>query len=362
MRHKSFRGKQMIAGFRIFGLICLISLALLPLSPSEPSWEFLNPTESIFFVCKNRNSAELAIQESIAYLNRETNSGEIVFGKRKLGSKETKQVLLSLSELIKSCARDEKIPINQSFDFVFQKNSADSPSITGYYDVEIKGSVVPKGEMIFPLLSPNIKVKDTRKRTEILESKKWEKEQLIAYVDLFDLHLVQLEGSALLTMEDGKKFRLHYAADNGHLYESPASNLIGVCPSLKPHKLRECSKSNPELVNSAILKNPRFVFFTKEELGVHNHFPFGSGGIRLIPDRSLAMDKRIPLGTAVLISFESFDTKRENHLSFVHDRGSEIFGLDRVDFFFGIGNKYANLANSIKVKGQVIFILPKLEK
>ncbi|MCZ8342487.1 MAG: MltA domain-containing protein [Leptospira sp.] len=352
----------MTTGLRIFGLFSFISLALFPETKSEVRWEILNPSDSIFLSCADRNSAELAIKESLSYLNRVTNPGEIVFGTRKLGAKETRQVLFSMSEILKSCVKEERIPIGHNFDFVIGKDFPKSPSITGYYDVEIKGSVMPKGEMVFPLLSPNKKKKETHQRAEIIESKKWETEQLIAYVDLFDLHLAQLEGSALLTMEDGNKFRLNYESDNGHTYESPASKLLGVCASLKPHKLRECSNSNLDLVRLAILKNPRFIFFTKEELATQNKFPFGSGGIRLIPERSLAMDKRIPLGTPVLISFESFDTKRDNHLSFVHDRGSEIYGLDRVDFFFGIGNKYADLANALKTKGHVIFILPKLEK
>lgn len=73
------------------------------------------------------------------------------------------------------------------------------------------------------------------------------------------------------------------------------------------------------------------------------------------------MDPGIPLGIPVLVSFESSVLTEKNRIVFVHDRGSQITGHGRLDYFLGTGETAEYQAGKINTQGKIFLILPKIK-
>lgn len=334
-----------------------------------------NQNQNIPLISQTAN-LDSALNESILYFKRMPEDTKI----RILDEEYTnKEILKSLADLqmIVSNSSDYQIQteIKKRFQLIDLSPPNESPTITGYYEVRIHGKYKPEREYKYPALSPPILKPDKNgeenpihfPRERWNEKSLWEKySKPIVYLRLTDLHLAQLEGSALVQTETNESFRINYAADNAQNYISPSVYLKGICPSLKPYHLSICIQSKPNEVTEAILKNPRYIFFEKETLSKSNISvdvtgPLGSAGIRLVPFRSVAMDQKIPLGFPILLSFQTDFDSVNNHLVFVHDRGNAITGDGRLDYFLGSGAGIEEFANNLLTKGKVTLLLPKKE-
>ncbi|PJZ51899.1 MltA domain-containing protein [Leptospira adleri] len=317
---------------------------------------------------------ELAFQESKSYFERLPADWKIKFHKNSYNKKEFLNSLKRLKTLLKERdVKKRKIEFQKSF-LLLETADPNEGKITGYYEVIIEAKYRPDAEFSEPILeTPSdliVKKQGSEKivgkilngnfipydsRIELEDPSSWKnRTKSIGYVKIVDLHLAQLEGSAIVRIPGQNPFRITYSSDNGKRYISPSESLNGVCPSLIPSDLRNCIVDHPQEVRTAILKNPRYVFFQKETSA-----PRGSGGIELIPKRSVAMDPNIPLGIPALISFESPAVTEENRLVFVHDRGSKITGHGRLDYFLGTGKKAEEQAGRIQTPGRIFLILPK---
>lgn len=316
-------------------------------------------------------SLQIAIQESIHYLQKLPQDTKFLIHGETYSPNE---ILLPLQKIQKQIHlyETEKLltEMRKLFQEVELKTGNDLPLITGYYEVRIQGKTKPEGKYTFPALVPP---KRGRVDANVVSFPReyWKDEshwkshsQALVFLRLTDLHLAQLEGSALVQTETKDVFRINYSSDNGLDYISPSIHLTGVCPSLKPYHLSNCMETNPIEVTDAIWKNPRYIFFEKET--IHNRKsnsfpigPLGSGGIRLVEGRSVAMDKQIPLGFPVLLSFPSTKQTYHDHLAFVHDRGNAIQGEGRVDFYLGNGFGIDEVANQLLTKGKVILLVPR---
>ncbi|TGM52335.1 MltA domain-containing protein [Leptospira vanthielii] len=323
---------------------------------------------------QNTRNFQTALTESVRYFERMPPNTKIRLGEITYSKSEMVESLLELKKIMNpsSLVVDQSL-LKKRFELKNLSPSVGPPTITGYYEVRIYGKTKPEGEYQYPALSPPISKPDNRtlenpylfSREKWKEKSVWEKySKPIVFLRLTDLHLAQLEGSALVQTETNELFRINYAADNGQNYISPSVYLKGICPSLKPYQLTNCIQSKPKEVTEAIFKNPRYIFFEKEtqtnpktkeeELG-----PLGSGGIRLVAFRSVAMDKKIPLGFPVLLSFQSSDEQANDRLVFVHDRGNAITGEGRLDYYLGSGKGVEEVANNLLTKGKVTLLLPK---
>ncbi|MCW7505432.1 MltA domain-containing protein [Leptospira paudalimensis] len=354
-------------------LICLFSLYLvpflwtLPARPTKPNHKILDKkSESI--------ALQVAIQESIQYLQKLPMDTKFLIQGETITLND---ILFPLREIQKQIQGNKHLDllkeIRKQFKEVELKPNSEPPLITGYYEVRIQGRSKPSGNYLYPALVPP-KQNSKATHSKFYPREYWKEEshwktvsRPIVYLTLTDLHLAQLEGSALVQTETKEIFRINYASDNGFDYLSPAVHLTGVCPSLKPYELKFCMETNPKEVSEAIWKNPRYIFFEKENLPNKQLSdlmigPLGSGGIRLVPERSVAMDKQIPLGFPVLISFKSIQQTYNDHLVFVHDRGNAIQGEGRVDFYLGNETGIDKIANHLLTKGKVILFVPKKEK
>ncbi|TGM76330.1 murein transglycosylase [Leptospira levettii] len=351
-------------------LICLFSLSMVPLFGTL----LAKPTIQSHRIPHKKSESialQLAIQESIQYLQKLPLETKFLIQGETITLNE---ILFPLRGLHKQIQGNKNLDllreIRKQFKEVELKTNSEPPLITGYYEVRIQGRTKPIGNYVYPaLVPPKENSKETHSKSYPREY--WKEEshwktvsQPIVYLTLTDLHLAQLEGSALVQTETKEIFRINYATDNGFDYLSPAVHLTGVCPSLKPYELKFCMETNPKEVSEAIWKNPRYIFFEKEILPKKQLSdlvigPLGSGGIRLVPERSVAMDKQIPLGFPVLMSFKSIQKTYNDHLVFVHDRGNAIQGEGRVDFYLGNETGVDKIANHLLTKGKVILFVPK---
>lgn len=345
-------------------LIFTFLLSLTPLRGEilpDGNRESLNREAPISLSCSDKAAQILALSESKNYLKRSAETWSLDLEGKTYSKQEIWNSLDQIHDSLKQCKTEtDFFPLAPHFTSVLLTEKNENPLVTGYYDVEIEAVSEPTGEFRYPILkTPEThSVLWNQTKSQIVSSHGWKKKDVIAYVKLTALHLAHLEGSAVLLL-DGKRVRLNYANHNGKPYRSPALDLEGVCESLKPSELETCFWLHPEPVTKAILANPRFIFFEVEKDIKMNRSALGSGEIRLVPGRSIAMDKRIPLGLPILLNFESPNLTLNNQLTFVHDRGSEIVGMGRVDFYFGSGNQFSKQANALKTKGRVVLILPK---
>ncbi|WP_244934838.1 MltA domain-containing protein [Leptospira jelokensis] len=314
---------------------------------------------------------QMAIQESIQYLKKLPRDTKFLVHGETYAPSEILQPLQTIQKRIHLYDTSELLrELRKHFHELELKTGDDLPLVTGYYEVRIQGKTKPEGVYVFPALIPP--KKGTKESNPISFPREYWKEeshwksqsQAIVFLRLTDLHLAQLEGSALVQTETNEIFRINYSADNKFDYISPSVHLIGVCPSLKPYHLTNCMETKPKEVTDAIWKNPRYIFFEKEKINniKSNSIPvgpMGSGGIRLVEGRSVAMDKQIPLGFPVLLSFPSTKQTYHDHLAFVHDRGNAIQGEGRVDFYLGNEFGVDEVANELLTKGKVVLLVPR---
>ncbi|TGK50624.1 murein transglycosylase [Leptospira kanakyensis] len=318
---------------------------------------------------------EFAFKESIRYFERKPKDSKFRFGEEEYTNEEVLRSLENLQMIIRDTPSHQiQNEIKKNFIFFVLSPSDGPPTITGYYEVRIYGKNKPEGEYQYPALSPPKSDLTISENPKLFLREKWSQKSIwekyskpIVFLRLTDLHLAQLEGSAVVETETKEKFRINYAADNGQNYISPSVHLEGICPSLKPYHLSNCIQSRPKEVTDAILKNPRYIFFEKEsfpkkQLNENSFGPMGSDGIRLVSFRSVAMDKKIPLGLPILLSFQSNKETINDRLVFVHDRGNAITGAGRLDYYLGSGDGVEEMANNLLTKGKVTLLLPKKEK
>ncbi|TGL24350.1 murein transglycosylase [Leptospira yanagawae] len=356
--------KQLVYALFWFFPVILICIQGLGANPKKviPSQKLRDP--KLF-------SLQIAIQESILYLQKLPQDTKFLFRGETYSPNEILHPLQKIQKQIHLYETAELLTeVKKIFQEVELKTGNDLPLITGYYEVRVQGKTKPEGHYAHPALVPpkrgNVDAKVVSFPREYWkEESHWKSHsQAIVFLRLTDLHLAQLEGSAIVQTETKEVFRINYSSDNGLDYVSPSVHLTGVCQSLKPYHLSNCMETNPNEVTDAIWKNPRYIFFEKET--IHNHKsnsipigPLGSGGIRLVEGRSVAMDKQIPLGFPVLLSFPSTKQTYHDHLAFVHDRGNAIQGEGRVDFYLGNGFGVDEVANQLLTKGKVVLLVPR---
>ena len=79
--------------------------------------------------------------------------------------------------------------------------------------------------------------------------------------------------------------------------------------------------------------NDRYIFFEEYFGGIR-----GSAGVELVPNVSIAVDKRfIKKGETIII--QNINDKNDSYLGVAHDVGAAIKGKSRIDLFTGFGYK-----------------------
>lgn len=179
-------------------------------------------------------------------------------------------------------------------------------------------------------------------------------------IDAFFLHI---QGSGRIQLPTGKLVNLGYAGQNGHKYQAIGRYMADKgylkLEEVSLQSIRKFLLEHPEKQQEIFNQNPSFIFFAHKTGG-----PYGSLGVELTPERSLAIDpKQFPLGLPLFLNAErSLDEKPFRKLMSAQDTGGAIKGVLRGDIYFGFGEKPEEYAGHQKSVGQFHILLPRLQQ
>jgi membrane-bound lytic murein transglycosylase A len=237
---------------------------------------------------------------------------------------------------------------------------------TGYFEVELKGSRRRHGDYQTPLYRrppPALASRYTRAQIEAgaLAGRKlallWVEDPIAAF-------FLQVQGSGVVRLDDGKMTRIGYAGQNGKPYVPIGRILLeqGVIPrdKLTMRTLHEWLKDHPKKGAALRRQDPSYVYF--REIKGDGDGPIGAEGVVLTAQRSLAVDRRfIPLGVPIwLDARQRFGTRaRLQHLFVAQDTGGAIRGPVRGDLFWGTGMAAGASAGATNAYGCTFVLLPR---
>lgn len=257
---------------------------------------------------------------------------------------------------------------------------------TGYYEPEMKASLTQTPPYIVPLLArpkdlvtvdlPSFGTNLPREqlvgrvengrllpyptRAEIEAGELGDAARPLAWVeDAVDAHILHIQGSGRLILDDGRSLRLGVAATNGRPFIGigkvmKEKGLLGSDSSMPA--IRAWLKANRFAAGPLMAANPRYVFYRP----VEGEGPIGAEGVVLTPERSLAVDTRfVPLGVPVFLDTLDPAGQPLRRLMIAQDTGAAIKGPVRGDFFWGSGEAAFEKAGRMKSPGRTWLLLPR---
>jgi membrane-bound lytic murein transglycosylase A len=172
--------------------------------------------------------------------------------------------------------------------------------------------------------------------------------------DPVEFFFLQIQGSGRLRLTDGSVIRIGYDSQNGHPYTGIGRLMKerGLVTDGSMQGLGRYLRANPAEGQKIMRENKSFVFFREEPRG-----PLGAMGYTVIAESSVATDpKYIPLGAPVWLSM---DRAEPNGLWIAQDTGGAIKGANRVDTFWGAGDRAVGIAGGMSARGSALLFLPK---
>jgi len=178
----------------------------------------------------------------------------------------------------------------------------------------------------------------------------------IAYAaDVVDFFFLQIQGSGRLKLPDGSVMRIGYESQNGRGYTGIGRLMKdrGLITDGSMQGIVAYLRANPEEGRMIMQENKSFVFF-RELTGAG---PLGAMGYPVVGEASIAVDvKFIPLGAPVWLSM---DRAEPNGVWIAQDTGGAIKGANRVDTFWGAGDRARAIAGGMSARGAALLFLPK---
>ena len=345
-------------------------------------------------------SLQQALQRSLEYARRLQPGQALPFGDRQITASTLVQTLEALQQVLATAATPTALQqaLRERFEIVQSpgRDGRGEVLCTGYYEIELEGSLVPSAAFPYPVYKRPPDLVDvattppTRRasgeplsvwahqglgapyytRREIdaegkLRGRGLELLWLRNPVDGFFLHV---QGSGQIRLPDGRIQRVRYAASNGHPYYSIGRVLLDegrILPeAMSLQGLRRYFRDHPEETARLLYRNPRYIFFRPAEQG-----PQGNLGLILVPGRSIATDQRLfPPGGLAFVQLPQpvFNAQGEitawqpaARFVFNHDTGSAITGPGRIDVFWGHGPRAEMAAGHMQHVGKLFFLLKR---
>ncbi|WP_131781243.1 murein transglycosylase A [Legionella gresilensis] len=252
-------------------------------------------------------------------------------------------------------------------EFEQKKTGPVSSVFTGYYMPKIQGSLKKIDKYNTPIYGlPNRKYLTLYTREQIDKGALKKKAPVIAWVQSPAERLfLEIEGSGVIQLPDGKDLYLNYAGENGAPYTSIAEVLInkGILTRHKASKkaILHYLENHPEKAKKIIHTNKSFVFFEN----INRPAALGVQNMTLTPGYSLAVDKKwIPVGAPLWLdttrpTIKQPKEKKLQRLMIAQDIGGAIRGFMRGDIFWGSGKLATFLGEHMKSKGHYWLLLPK---
>jgi membrane-bound lytic murein transglycosylase A len=241
--------------------------------------------------------------------------------------------------------------------------NSDDPSglFTGYFEIMLNGSRRREGPFQTPIYRrPPNPAAYSRAEIEdgVLAGKGLE---LIWVDDPIGAFFLQVQGSGVVRLQDGKVVRLGYDGANGRSYVAIGKVLVQrgdmQLSQVTMDSLRAWIASHGDAGAALMRENPSYVFF--KEIGGDG--PVGSENVVLTAQRSLAVDRAfIPLGLPIwLDAKERFIAGATRRLVVAQDIGGAIKGPVRGDLFWGSDDAAASAAGAMNATGRYYLLLPR---
>lgn len=240
---------------------------------------------------------------------------------------------------------------------------------TGYYELDLPGSIEKTSVYKYPIyaLPPECKTGSCVTREQIFDGKLDNRGLELYYAKSnFDIFMLQIQGSGVVSFEDGKFGRVGFGGTNKrggrNIFAYMKKKCIPKC-NANLGEIIEWFESNPEGGMDVLAKSDSYVFFRK--LDNNGDGAVGASGIPLVPSRSLAVDDNfIPYGVPVWV--ETYIAVKDGNgyftrikrLFVAQDTGEAIVGSVRADVFYGHGPKARYLAEKQKFDGIYYMLIP----
>lgn len=199
-------------------------------------------------------------------------------------------------------------------------------------------------------------------RAQIVAGEWPHNDKVLVWVDdAVDAFYVQIQGSGIVTLEDGSEIRIGYAGQNGHPYTAIGRELIArgalTKENVSMQAIHDWLAANPDQAEDVMNVNKSYVFFTE----LSGEGPLGGENVALTPLRSLAIDRSIfPYGLPFWLEAEHpVEKSMIRRLMVGQDTGGAIRGAVRGDVFWGHGEEAERMAGPMKSKGRYWVLLPK---
>ena len=179
--------------------------------------------------------------------------------------------------------------------------------------------------------------------------------------DALDVFILQVQGSGIVELPDGRRQHIGFAGHNGHDYVSIGRWLIEQ-NELRPgaaawQDIRAWMERNPQRVADLLARNRRYIFFRT----IDGDGAQGAAGVALTPEHSIAVDREfLPLNVPLWLDtvHPGPGDKRFQRLVLAQDVGNAIRGPVRGDIFWGVGPEALALAGRMKSPGAYYLLLP----
>ncbi len=179
-----------------------------------------------------------------------------------------------------------------------------------------------------------------------------------------DRVFLEIEGSGVVELENGKQVYIGYAGENGATYTSIASIFIsqGILTRdmASSQRIKQYLEDHPKEIDHVLNQNKSFVFFHT----LKTNTALGAQGVGLTPGYALAVDPDwVPYGTPTWLN-TTIPSNEDNNTPFnrlmiAQDTGGAIRGTVRGDVFWGAGKKASFIASHMHDQGRYWLLLPK---
>jgi membrane-bound lytic murein transglycosylase A len=324
-----------------------------------------------------------SLDHSLRYL--QTDAAAKAYGKYAVSGFTRERVMRSVQRF-RTLVRIAKTPealakaVQQEFAF-YQSIGKDKQGLvefTGYYEATYKASRTPTSTYRYPLyrLPSNFgswQPQPTRQQLEGMDGLQGSKGklrglELVWLSDRLEAYLTQIQGSARLTLPNGKTMTVGFAGKTNFPYVSLGKELIKdgkiSQEALSLPKVLQYFRDNLQELNTYIPRNKSFVFF-KETNGAK---ATGSLGVPVTAERSIATDKNLmPPGALAMVQTripyftpaQKIEQIPVNRFVLDQDTGSAIKGPGRVDIFMGTGKIAKERSGLMNTPGQLYYLLLK---
>ncbi|MBD2081085.1 MltA domain-containing protein [Leptolyngbya sp. FACHB-17] len=335
-------------------------------------------------ILRDRRAMLSAIDHSLRYL--ETPKAIQAYEKYPVKTVTRDRVIRSLKrfrQLLLTAKSNRALSRAITREFVFYqsigKDNQGTVAFTGYFEPVHTASRTQTATYRYPLYSLPADFSQWKKPhptrlelegTDGLQSGKGKLRgsELVWMRDRLEAFLIQVQGSARLTLTDGTTMTIGVAGLTDQPYTGIGRELVKdgklKLKELNLPNVLKYFQQNPKDLDIYLPRNRRFVFF-RNTSGAP---ALGSLGVPVTADRSIATDKSLmPPGALALIQTQlpilkadrQYEPRSVSRFMLDQDTGGAIIGAGRVDIFTGTGTQAGNEAGLINATGQLYYPLLK---